>query len=145
MMASEPLTATELRQIFCELGACYPALVWMDQQITAEPDVATLTLWHRLVKMRRTPEELEYEKERRKEDPTYKSDPDTHTGWSWIAWVTHRAHMPCSNSTFSGLRKVNSGPNADAVAPLEVLNALQFRWGWTVRGEEKTDDAVQGS
>jgi len=32
-MTAEPLTAKELHEIFTQLGACYPALVWLGQQI----------------------------------------------------------------------------------------------------------------
>lgn len=136
---TEPLTATELRKIFDELGACDPALVWLDQQINEAPGVSPLDLWTKVVKMRRTPTELEYDRERRKEEPTWKPDNDTHTGWSWISWVTHRAQLSCSSGTFSGRRKTYDGPNADQVNMNDVLASIASHWGWIARGEEEPD------
>ena len=133
------LTTKELRIVFESLGACYPALMWIDQQLEENPEVTPQALWAVLVKMRRSPEELEYDKERRKEDPTWKPSPEAHTGWGWISWVTHRAHMACGNGTFSGRRKIHDGPNADAVVPEDVLRSISTRWGWIARGEEEPD------
>lgn len=135
-----PLTTKELLWVVTQLGACTPALVWLERKLEENPAVAPEELWAQLLKMKRSPDEIEYDKERRKEEPGWKPDPETHTGWGWLAWVTHRAHMKCSNGTFNGRRKIHDGPNADAVSPAEVLAALGAKWGWMVRGEEEPDD-----
>lgn len=130
------LNSRQLLRLFSGLGACHPGLDYFRRELSKNPDIDIADVWNSILKLRRTPEEMEAEKAMRKEDPDWKSDPEKHTGWAWLAWVArHVAQVPCSTGTFSGRRKTFDGPNVDALDPHEVYQAICTRvskeaWVW---------------
>lgn len=122
-------TLNQLFRICARLGGCEPGLRWFRNQLEEKPEITFADLWLRLLAMRRSPEERAYEAEAKKENPQWKSDPDTHTGWAWLAWLAKNvARVPCSTGTFSGRRKIADGPNVDAIDPQSVYEALCLRF-----------------
>lgn len=118
------LTVAELLEFFKNQGACDPGIKWMSGQVAADPTITPEALWNLAIKMRRTSAELAYENERKREEPGWKPDSETHTGHAWCAWVAKRAGLRCATGTFSGRRKIADGPEADKLNVHDVLFAL---------------------
>lgn len=118
------LTVIELIDFFKKQGACDPGIKWLSDQHAANPSATPAELWSLAIKLRRTPAELAYENERKREEPGWKPDSEIHTGYAWCAWVAKRAGLRCATGTASGRRKIADGPEADKLNVQDVLAAL---------------------
>lgn len=128
MQVVKECTVSDLFILFNGLCACGPAIDWVNEEYKKNPQVTPLEMFEKLTKLRRTDDELRYERQRKAEDPNYKTNPDTHTGWSWIAWMCQKLKIPCQNSSFSGMRGASNGPNADKVNYEDLYHAACVKY-----------------
>ncbi len=105
------MRAKDLHAGLLALGACTPALRWLEGRIYAKPDASFEDVWG---------DALRYNGEREPGDQAEK-----HVGRSWCAWLCRQAGIEVHEGTFSGMPKVNRGPSVTSLAPAEVGSAVR--------------------
>lgn len=103
---------SEAIEYIASLGACEPALRWLREFASNNPEASCSMVWSEVLALHKL-------------HPDDKPPKDTHVGKSWLAWFArHVVHMPCSNGTFSGMPKVNDGPSVEKLDCTEALVRL---------------------
>ena len=102
------MKAKDLHAGLLLLGACAPALHWLEDRVHANPDASFEEVWGDALRYRA---------------PGSKAE--EHVGRAWCSWLCRHVGIQVHEGTFSGMPKVNHGPSVTSLDPATVGEAVQ--------------------